>query len=490
VLALDAAPAFGSASPRLAPPLPAHSDLAGFEETATALGISLYPWQRVGARYAEALTPEDTHLFREVVWVVARQNGKTTLLKPLIIRRLKAGRRLMHTAQNRELPREMFGEVADALMAEDDERLSNGEASLFQMRHGRPILPRFGAGQEEIRMANGGRYRIVAPTKSGARGPSNDDVIVDEVRELDDWLFIAAARPTLAASADPQFIYLSNAGDDSSVVLNALRERRNDDPRLAYVEWSADPERDIADREGWYEANPSIGHNPGHLAYLEDEYRVSVLDRTLPIFQTEHLCRWVASMRERFVAAEKWDSLKGELGAMVRPVIGINLDPMRERASVVIAWQRPDTKVAMRLLFDVTGHPIDTDRLGKDIVTKARELGVRRVAFDGLTDVALADQFKVIRKVPIVGQKFANACSSFAERIEGATLVWADSAAVGDDLAFTSRKPHEESGTFVAVRADDDRPITASLAAIRAVWLASAPQPTSDPNRQSSVMGF
>ena len=69
---------------------------------------------------------------------------------------------------------------------------------------------------------------------------------------------MAASRPTLTASRNPQTIYCSNAGDDMSVVLNALRTRAETDPSLAYMEWSAAPERPIDDREGWAEANPAL----------------------------------------------------------------------------------------------------------------------------------------------------------------------------------------------------------------------------------------
>jgi hypothetical protein len=50
---------------------------------------------------------------------------------------------------------------------------------------------------------------------------------------------------------------------------------------------------------------------------------------------------------------------------------------------------------------------------------------------------------------------------------------------VTDDLTWTSRKQDHETGSYQAVRAQDDRSITASLAAIRAVWLASGPRPVS-----------
>ena len=50
----------------------------------------------------------------------------------------------------------------------------------------------YAVGHEEIRLNNGGWYRIAAPTSGGARGPSNDIVIVDELREMVSFDFIAA----------------------------------------------------------------------------------------------------------------------------------------------------------------------------------------------------------------------------------------------------------------------------------------------------------
>jgi hypothetical protein len=104
---------------------------------------------------------------------------------------------------------------------------------------------------------------------------------------------------------------------------------------------------------------------------------------------------------------------------------------------------------------------------------KARELGVVMVGFDPLTDAQLARHFA--RTEPITGQKYANASARFVSTVKAGGLRWDDCAAVGTDLTWTARKPHDESGSFQAVRADDDRPITAVLAAIRAVWLASEP---------------
>ncbi len=483
------APVYGHAKPRIAPPVPARSDVKSFEAEAKAIGVSLMPWQHTAARYLTALGRQkvdgrQVHLYREVCIVVARQNGKTTLMKPLIIRALKAGKRVMHIAQTRELPRQMFGLVA-----------ANIDEALLPKRRGKAgrmvtIWPRYGSGQEEIVLNNGGSYRIAASTSGGARGWTNDLVIIDELREMDTFDIISAAEPTLTMSPDPQMVYLSNAGDESSVVLNAVRERAGKDETLAYLEWSAHPERGMDDIAGWAEANPALGHFPSVLRTLEAGYRKHALANTLAIFETEQLCRWVPTTREKLTAAEAWRACyDAELeDAAGRPSLGICMDPQGARASAAIAWPRTDGTIGLRLLFDVPGHPIDTDRLGRDLRATARKLLVNTVGFDPLTDAVLAKFF--VRTEPIAGAKYANASARFVAALETGKLKWRDAHAVGEDLEWTARKPHDESGSFQAVRAQDDRPITAALAAIRAVWLASTPRRDTGVRRPPAVMGF
>jgi phage terminase large subunit-like protein len=457
----------GRERPRIAPPVPARSDLAAFRQTATGLGITLMPWQISAARYLEALASGSRHLYREVAIVVARQNGKTELLVPLIVKRLREGRRIMHTAQDRSLPREVFYRVAD-IMWEHDRKL-------FPMRNDRQTKPRYANGQEEIRLRNGGVYSIVAPTRGGARGPTRDLVIIDELREMDSWDFIAAAKPTLTLSPDPQMLYLSNAGEDISIVLNAIRKRRDEDPALAYLEWSAAPDRPADDPIAWAEANPALGHEPESMGSitetLTDDYRTAKLEGTLGIFETEHLCRWVATTRELLVAVDAWTLCAGEAETPRLPMMAVSMDPDRKRASAAIAWAGEDA-THLQLLFDVTGDPIDTDALGQDLRTTASKLGVRRVGYDPITDRELVKYFK--KAESISGGMFANATSQFANVVSAKTLRWHEADPITDDLTWTARKlVDRDTGAFEAVRAQDDRPITAALAAIRAVYLAT-----------------
>lgn len=443
-----APPVRGHALPRIAPPVPAKSLWRDYAAAAQELGIRMMPWQRTAVRY---ITGQNRNgwAYREVCIVVARQNGKTELLVPLILMSLRNGKNVLHTAQNRDLPRQTFLRVA---------RLVAGLPEIESIRKAN--------GQEEIISVSGARYKLVAPN-SNVRGESADLVLIDEVREQHDQDVMDAILPTITARKDPQVIYLSNAGDDESVVLNDIRRRMDSDPRLAYLEWSASPERGLDDREGWAEANPGLGYT-----ISEETLEYNLTNRPAASFETEHLCRWVITMQPRLVTERAWLQARHPLEAPVRPCMGIGHDPSGTRASAVLAWQQTDGHVAMRLIAEVTGDPIDVTRLGSDLRQLALRAGVRSVGFDDWTDKDLARFFPKVAKA-IIGKEFANASENFVRVVHSGRLHWDDAEAVTHDLTWTARKPHADSGAWHAVKANDDRPITAALAAIRAVWLAS-----------------
>ena len=453
----------GSPSPRIGPPLPLRHGLAGYRERSATLDIDPMPWQDTAASYLTATDADGKWTFRDVAVVVGRQNGKTTLLKALIVQRLLEGRKVMHIAQVRELPRIMFETIADALEATDSD--------LFPRRRGKVIWPRRGAGSESIVLTNGGTYRIAAAVTGSARGHSIDDLLIDELREMDTFDVINAAKPAQRFSENPQTIYLSNAGTDDSVVLNALRIRGEaGDPSLAYLEWSADPDYDPGDVRGWVQANPSIGHFPQVLRDLEKDYTSAKLGGNMAGFETEALCRWVKTMRPALVTHEEWNACEstGRVPAARKVFLGVSMDPDGARAAAATAWLADDGNCYVRLVEDVRGDPIDTADLGESWRLAHR---AAKVAFDPMTDAELAKFFKVTKAVS--GREFANATSNFVRLIQAGRLRWIDAGAVGEDLAWTSRKENDETGSFQAVRANDDRPIPAALAAIRAVWMAT-----------------
>jgi hypothetical protein len=442
------APVIGSSKPRLAPPLPLRHDAKALGDLAEKLGQPLWPWQALVMRYLTA-TAGERWLYPEVAVVVARQNGKTSLLVPLIVARMLEGHRVMHTAQNRSLPIATHEQLA-SLLSEHFPRLI-----------ARPRGITFGSGKEGIRLTTGGNYRIVAPTRGGARGQPNDLVVIDEVREFEDTELTDAALPTVIASKKPQVVYLSNAGYAQSVVLNALRARAGSDPSLAYLEWSAAAERAPDDVAGWIEANPSIGHNPHLMENLERQYRAHLLGGTMQSWETENLCRWTVAKTERLVTPEEWSGqvFESVRQSPSRPAMGIKMDPSGERVAAVIAWPVSEERVALDVVADVTGDPVDST-----------------IAFDPATDADLMRHLKR-EQVSITGRDYASATERFVRLVAGRKLLVHDPGGIlAADLEATTRRAMS-AGTAIAVKAGSDMTNTAAEAAIRAVWAAGIAKP-------------
>jgi hypothetical protein len=418
---------------------------------AALMQLELLPWQEYALAIAESKREDGQYLFPEVAAVVARQNGKSTMLAPLIRKRMSEGRRILHSAQDRIIPRRIFERVGGSF--------PRGSARV-----------RMANGQEEVALPNGGRYKIVAP-KHGIRGNDADDLILDEVREQRGWEFFYAAKPTTVASANPQILYLSNAGNVESVVLNDIRSRAGKDAALAYLEWSADMDLDPGDIAGWQQANPALGHTIT-LERLQTYYASFKASGNMAGWETEHLCRWVITDAPRLVLDAYWTACHRTPATPLHPAMGISVSPDGSRASAALSWAQGDGSIGLMSLADVTGEPVDLDAFGLELRDAALQAGVEGVAFDPWTDQHLARFFPEAK--PLTGSAFANASEQFVRSIETGQLQWEWADRISEDMPYTARKPVSASA-FIADRADAHRPITGVLSAIRAVWLAGEP---------------
>ncbi len=445
-------------SPRIAPVPSATSHAEWAYRASQRLGQNLWDWQRLSLWESMACDQDGRLLYREFCEVVARRNGKTKKLDPLVLAHMDAGRRVLHTAHNRILPRKTLFTLASL------------DRSRYKIREAN--------GQEEVRdLETGGSYKILAPQR-GARGEDGDTLIIDEIREFEDWDFIAAAEPIVASSEDPQVIYLSNAGSEESIVLNDLRIRGLAGAAgLCYLEWSAAPELAVDDRAGWLQANPAVGQ-PGsnltleRLQALYDKYSAA---NELSIFETEHLCRWVVSMAPAAVTDIAWQQARGHTQEPNKPYMGVSVSSDGKRASVAYAWRQSDGKLGL-IVRDFSGSPIDAAALATDLEEQARKDQVQLVGFDPWTDQDLARYFQKAKAIN--GQEYANASERFVRAVETGELVWQHAQPVSDDRPYTARK-YTGSTAWIIEPARADRSITGFLAAIRAVWLASAPPLTS-----------
>lgn len=308
---------FGSEVPRIyTPELRDLSDPAstlGYEccEFAESVGVHLFPWERWLLIHALELNADGSLRFRTIILLVARQNGKTTILKILALFWMYVLGRLLviGTAQNLDIAETTW---ADAVaLAESSEELSPYIEQVVRQ-----------SGKKSLVLDTGETYKAKASTGRGPRGLTGDLVQMDELREHHTWEAWAGVSSTIMAVQSALVIAASNAGDLRSVVLRQLRFMCMSDPATVGVvareleafgvapvagdeaddlgdadsvgifEWSAPPECGLWDRAGWAAANPSLGYTITESAMATQAKVAAAGGDAEWVFRTENLCQW------------------------------------------------------------------------------------------------------------------------------------------------------------------------------------------------------
>lgn len=349
VLSEEAPPSrLGCEVPRVwTPPLreltPATS--AGYECITFAedvLGIVLLPWQKWVLVHALELLGDGTYRFRTVVLLVARQNGKSTLMQVLSLWRMfvDGAPLVIGTAQNLDVAEEQWEGAVE--IAEGNLEMAAEIAQVSRVN-----------GKKFLKLTGGQRYKVAAASRRGGRGLSGDLILLDELREHQNWEAWGAVTKTTMARAKAQIWAASNAGDIASIVLSFLRtmahmaignpdglpaaekpleagDGEGEADSLGIFEYSAAPNCSIWDRDAWAQANPSLG-------YTITERAIAAAAGTDPeaVFRTEVLCQWVEQMA-RTIAEVDWNACRDDKHRMGQGPTEFALDVSPEARSCAI----------------------------------------------------------------------------------------------------------------------------------------------------------
>jgi hypothetical protein len=349
---------YGNTAPRVfTPPLRELHPGNSFEK-ATSLGfeairlgekvlkLKLNPWQKLFLISALELREDGNLRFRTVLLMVARQNGKTTVVNLMTIWRLfvDEAQLIIGTAQNLDVAESTWEEVLG--MIEESTALSKelGKVSRTNGRKFFRIRPKGKRPRE---------YKIQTASRSGGRSLSADMVFLDELREHFNYEAWNAITKTMMAKKRAQNICASNAGDKFSIVLNEQRKRAHgrlgdpdglyqegeslpggDDTSFGIFEWSAKPGRDIWDRKGWQEANPSLG-----FTVFEEAISSAAASDPEAGFRTEVLCQKVDLLHvSPFGSQEVWEAGIDPASAISKTSrFTYAFDMSRDRSRVFIA---------------------------------------------------------------------------------------------------------------------------------------------------------
>ena len=323
------------------------------------LDIKLHPWQKWLVIHAFEVMddPEDGWRlrFKTVIVEVGRQNGKTTLgcvIALYFLYQLEVGL-VLGTAQDVSNAEDVWQMCVE--IAQGNEDLKNAIKHVWYTN-----------GSKRLQLTGNRNYRVRASNRKAGRGKSADLVLLDELREHQNWEAWAALSKTGIARKNSLLWCMSNAGDGTSVVLRHFRLRAHaqlgdpdgivkalgeselpsqdasDGSMLGLFEWSAPPDADPGDVNAWAQANPSLGYTI-ELAAIKAAYA----DDPIDVVKTECLCQWVTTAITPPFPVDAWDAGKDEGSRISKgsPLWwGVDISADRTHASIAVCGMREDGK--------------------------------------------------------------------------------------------------------------------------------------------------
>lgn len=355
----------GATQPRIfTPPLreltPETSEGFDFIEYCRLIGRPLDPWQEWLAIHGLELLPDGRPRFRQLLVLVARQNGKTEFLVLLSLYWLFLVRVSMVLGTSTQLPYAAISWEKVCRLARSVELLAED----LPMTRNQGI--RKANGEQSLTTVHGSTYKIAAANEEGGRSLTIDRLIQDELRQHKNWSAHRAAYSAGQAVRDFQSWAISNQGDDSAVVLKSLRssalaylETGQGDQRLGLFEWSAPDGAAATDPLALAAANPNLGYRIDIDSLMGDAARAELAGgEELMTFKIEALCQFVPLL-DPAIDPASWARCAsvGTLDAVRRRVAlfldvapdqqhvtlmaaGV-LDDGRTRVDVVKAWSGP-----------------------------------------------------------------------------------------------------------------------------------------------------
>lgn len=428
-------------------------------DVASRLGLTLHPWQQHRANVCgELVAAKDggRRLAAQTTLTLAgRQTGKTTAVTADVATRCLAPdlpelaglvghpvarQHVAFTAQDRIGALGRWYEHVDMIMASD---LAGFVAKVVRKN-----------GEECLHWCNGSKYRVVTPSKTGARGLSLDLVVIDEALAHDVDL-LAVLGPTMAQrdgardSFGAQLVIVSNAGDEDAELLNTQREigRRavaEHDPSFVLLEWSCWDDDDVLDPKVWAATVPTLDCPDGlTTAFLARQAETIGTDA----FAREYLCRTVLSARRQVIDPQVWERLPHVELARAGPevVLAVEFDPDRVWATIVVAGLVDDW-VGVEVVDERDGVDWVTDRLVELVARSGARVVVDR--FGPAAPLVPALRQADVDVVEVGTREVTDAAGSFVDMVIAGRVGHTGDPRLTDSLVGLARRQRGDRWGF------------------------------------------
>lgn len=461
------------------------------------LGIELLPWQKWLLIHALELNLDGTFRFRTVILLVARQNGKSTLMQVLSLWRMyvDGAPLVIGTAQNLDIAELLWQGALD--LADDVPELASEIAARNRTN-----------GKKSFTLESGESYKVQAASRRGGRGLSGDLVLLDELREHQSWDAWGAVTKTTMARERAQVWGPSNAGDASSIVLRFLRRQAHlalgdpdglaeleldaevepdetvdadaldDEDTLGIFEWSAPPECGVWDRDAWAQANPSMGHTI-------TEKAIAAAAKTDPewVFRTEVLCQWTDGTLEGPFPPGTWEDgadPESKVGEGNQIALCVDVSHDRSFAHIAIAGRRADAHIHVGILASRAGTDWVLPWLESDEAPPHCGVAIQT---NGAPASSLADEIEAagIEVIEWKGSDLVRSSGNFYDFVRGGVLKHRPQPILDVAAATAVTRPLADAWWWDRRNSPTD--IAPLVAATGAVWVIQ-PKPTTAKNPQ------
>jgi phage terminase large subunit-like protein len=439
-------------------------------DLATELGINLMEWQKFVCIHGHKVRPDGRWHASELGLIMARQQGKSTLMMLRILTGMFVWGEGLQLASAHRLTTslETFRQIVGLI--ETNPRLEK-EVKKIRWQH----------GAEEIELFGNRRF-VVKAANNAARGLSKPETIhLDELREYKDEDAWSSMRYSMMAAKNPQVWVYSSAGDQHSVILNKLRERAlasatTNDP-IGWFEWSAEPDAPILLPSGeinwsaFAQANPSLGIT------IHPDNLKAVINDPPDIVRTEVLAQWVDTINSA-IDAQKWALCQTDpipLDPEKETWFGLDLSPDRKFGALVATQKLSGERFNLVLLHTWSNdYSINDLAVANDIAPYVRKYNVQTVAYSKRTAQAVASRL-VPAGIPITdmdGAIYAESCDRWLGAINSHRLQHGGQEELTQQTLSAAKLPYGD-GSWIIGRRASRVAVCAAVASSLATYFAT-----------------
>lgn len=345
--------------------------------------------------------------YREVIWGIPRQNGKSTALILLMLWRCLRwpGQVVRYAAQT--------GMDARAKLADDWwpllEHSPLAEVLSFRRQ----------SGHEALIFENGSRLGLIASTEKSGHGSTLDTAVLDESWAHPDHRLEQSCRPAMATRSNAQMYVVSTAGTEqrSPFLWEKVQAGRQAveagvTEGMAYLEWSADPDADPTDPETWRRAIPALG-----VTISEATVRGDLQGMPRHDFMRSFLNVWTLAMGDAVIDLKVWEALADPDAP--RPdnlILALDVAPRSKSAAIAAVGRRDGC-----LYASVLEHGDGTHWVAGRLEELHEELGAE-IVLDAKACAAILGEIDHLDPSEIDGPEVAASCAFFVDVVQRGKL--------------------------------------------------------------------